>query len=42
MKIEVLQKLLGGYSERLAGRYVVVTQSTVRFAAGPGGETEGD
>lgn len=31
-KIEVLQRLLGGYADRLADRFVVVTDTRVRFA----------
>lgn len=31
-KIEVLRKLLDGYSAKLADRFVVVTEKTVRFA----------
>lgn len=31
-KIEVLRRLLEGYAERLAGRFVVVTSTRVRFA----------
>jgi predicted nuclease of predicted toxin-antitoxin system len=31
-KIEVLRRLLEGYSDRLAGKFVVVTDTRVRFA----------
>lgn len=31
-KIEVLRRLLEGYSDRLAGKFVVVTGTRVRFA----------
>ena len=31
-KIEVLRKLLGGYSEKLPEEFVVVTETKVRFA----------
>ncbi|ABU56667.1 MULTISPECIES: DUF5615 family PIN-like protein [Roseiflexus] len=31
-KIAVLQRLLGGYAEQLADRFVVVTERQVRFA----------
>ena len=32
VKIEVLQKLLSTYSERIPGQFVVVTETKVRFA----------
>ena len=31
-KIEILRRLLGGYADRLADRFVVVTDGRVRFA----------
>jgi hypothetical protein len=31
-KIEVLQRLLGNYSDRLQGQFAVVTEKQVRFA----------
>jgi predicted nuclease of predicted toxin-antitoxin system len=31
-KIEVLRRLLGGYADKLTGRFVVVTNARVRFA----------
>jgi predicted nuclease of predicted toxin-antitoxin system len=33
-KIEVLRRLLEGYAEQLADRFVVVTEAQVRFAGG--------
>lgn len=33
-KIEVLRRLLESYAEQLAGRFVVVTETQVRFAGG--------
>lgn len=34
-KIDTLRKLLAGHAEQLAGRFVVVTEKRVRFAASP-------
>jgi predicted nuclease of predicted toxin-antitoxin system len=31
-KIEAVRRLLAGYADRLAGQFVVVTETTVRFA----------
>jgi predicted nuclease of predicted toxin-antitoxin system len=35
-KIDVLRRLLQAHSDRLPGSFVVVTESTVRFALGSG------
>ncbi len=32
VKIDVLKKLLSGYADRIAGRFIVVTETGVRFA----------
>ena len=34
MKIEIFKKLLNEYAEKLPGKFVVVTERQVRFAAG--------
>jgi len=31
-KVDAVQRLLAGYADRLANRFVVVTETTVRFA----------
>lgn len=40
--IEVLRRLLEGYADQLADRFVTVTETQVRFASGSGGQRPRD